>query len=130
MKNKPYALLGVALFSLMATNAIAQPIRRPSCATWISERSQGGSRGLQVENWLDGYLSGLTVGSGTDFVTNTDPQSGYLQMDNYCRDHPLDNAADVGVFLINDALKKSTLTGTSTDESHQRCYFRVISKMN
>lgn len=106
MKKRNYAPFAIVLFGVMAASGIAQTTQRLTCAAWTSERNQGGNRELQVENWLDGYLAGLSDGSGDSFATVIDQPSSYLWMDNYCRTHPLDNATDAGVFLINELLKK------------------------
>ena len=106
MPKKKHLLPAILVACGIASNAIAQTTGKLTCATWVAERSQGGSHALQVQTWLDGYLSGLADGSADDVANASGQASNYQWMDNYCRDHPQDNAKDAGEFLINEQLKK------------------------
>ena len=104
MKRIVAVLSSVVLLGLTGIDAAAQAIPKLTCATWSAERSQGGNRALLVQSWLDGYLAGFSIGRGDDFVT--EQQASYRWMDGYCQEHPLENAEGLGMFLINEQLKK------------------------
>jgi hypothetical protein len=63
-----------------------------TCAEWQKYRTSGNKAyELQLESWIDGYLSGYNAASeGVDFIAPR-PQSVayYAWIDNYCVQNPL-----------------------------------------
>jgi hypothetical protein len=57
-------------------------------------------------SWLLGYLSGLSIGAGRDFLSGTDNASIYKWMDNYCRTNPLRDVSGGGSALAAELTKK------------------------
>ena len=93
---------------LMASSiiAVSSPIeggvearQAPSCGEWISHREKSDTLSLGNTSWLLGYLSGLVVGSGKDFLSGTDNASIYKWTDSYCRTNPLKNLSSGGTAL-------------------------------
>jgi hypothetical protein len=82
-----------------------------SCGVWIDERSHGDSKSALdssvSQTWLMGFLSGIAVGLGEDFLKDApDGASLYLWMDNYCRAHPLNSIGDGGMDLALELVAK------------------------
>ena len=78
----------------------------PSCGGWISHRDKSDTLALGNTSWLLGYLSGLAVSRGKDFLAGTDNGSIYKWMDNYCRTHPLRDVGSGGIALAAELTKK------------------------
>lgn len=94
---------------LVSTTAFAVDTRGVrSCGVWIKER-QNGRGGISSQTWLVGYLSGLAVGSGKDFMNGTDNDSIYLWVDNYCRANPLEHLLSAGEELATELIRKKKL---------------------
>jgi hypothetical protein len=97
MKKAIYLVIAIAVFSCSSTNASAVQIRGVgSCGEWITETTETPTKfntRFYDEAWLIGYLSGLAVGTNTDFLAGTDHQSIYLWVTNYCQANPLDDLA-------------------------------------
>ena len=106
MKSKR---LYVILFLCVTTwtNATAKTVTLlglHNCGEWIA--GQGLPNGYAARNWLMGYLSGLSMGSATDFLTNIDGDSIFLWMNNYCRENPLNSITDGADVLSMQLLSK------------------------
>ena len=100
MKNRVLTLLlSITLVYVSATASAVAPhistLGVPPCGTWVKDRQDPKARLLSKTNeyWLVGYLTGLSVGIGKDFLNGTDPDSLFLWVDNYCRANPLSDAA-------------------------------------
>ena len=106
-----YTLLTIITFSFISINANAETvIGIISCGKWIKQKEiNRGSQLVAMEEWLDGYLSGLAVGSNTDILKQTDFDSLHLWVNNYCRANPLRNVSDAGVELFNELKKQKGL---------------------
>jgi hypothetical protein len=78
----------------------------PSCGEWISHREKSDTLALGNTSWLLGYLSGLAVSRGKDFLAGTDNASIYKWMDNYCRTNPLRNVSSGGIALEAELTRK------------------------
>lgn len=61
----------------------------PSCGEWIIHREKSDTLALGNASWLLGYLSGMAVAGGKDFLAGADNASIYKWMDDYCRKNPL-----------------------------------------
>lgn len=104
------------LLALTASSAQAYAIRgTPSCGQWIEGRSnaRGSADGspeawsaLTNQMWYLGYLSGVAVGSKSDFLRNLDNDSIFVYTDNYCSANPLKSLAEAGVALALEAGKR------------------------
>ena len=110
MKFLRLMLVVVAIGFSSNSNADVAIKGSASCGEWIQYRSptsgtEGGWRTLVSQSWLMGYLSGLAVGRNKNFMQNTDAQSIYLWMDNFCNSNPLDNL-DTGGYVLADELQK------------------------
>ena len=80
-----------------------------SCGVWIKERQEKGWPLVAKQNWLMGYLSGLAVENGKDFLRTTDAESIFLWVDNYCRANPLKDIDDAGFDLSRELIKQKKL---------------------
>lgn len=56
--------------------------------------------------WLTGFLSGAAFSSNIDVLKNTDAESVYLWMDNYCRSHSLDTVTAGANALLIELTKR------------------------
>ena len=81
----------------------------PSCGEWIAQREKGGALALGNASWLLGYLSGLSISSGKDFLSGTDNATLYKWMDNYCRANPLRDLSSGGHALVIELSKKKVV---------------------
>jgi hypothetical protein len=109
--NSSSLLVGCLLLASSLT-AAASPLeggvearQAPSCGEWISHREKSDTLALGNTSWLLGYLSGLAVGRGKDFLSGTDNVSIYKWMDNYCRTNPLRDVSSGGVALSAELTK-------------------------
>jgi hypothetical protein len=78
----------------------------PSCGEWVSHREKSDTLALGNTSWLLGYLSGLAVSRGKDFLAGTDNVSIYKWMDNYCRTNPLRDVSSGGAALAAELTRK------------------------
>jgi len=97
--------VGVFLMAL-ATMAEAGYVRGlATCAEWskartveaagIAETSEAEAAAI-YEAWLVGFLSGIAMQRDTEVLKGVDVSSIYLDVDEYCRDHPRDTTAQAG----------------------------------
>ncbi len=81
-------------------------MQAPSCGKWISHREKSDTLALGNASWLLGYLAGLAVSRGRDFLAGTDNGSLYKWMDSYCRTNPLRDVGSGGIALAAELTKK------------------------
>lgn len=112
----PNSLLAGCLFLAASVVPVAAPAQggaearqAPSCGEWVVHREKSDTLNLGNTSWLRGYISGLAVGSGRDFLAATDNASIFKWMDNYCRTNPL---RDVGRGANALAAELARKTGT------------------
>ena len=79
------------------------------CGKWVKDRSNHDWAALADESKLAGYLSGIASASRKDFLRNTDSDSLFLWVDNYCQENPLDNLYDAGNKLSRELIRKNSL---------------------
>lgn len=104
------AVLIIISILVSTTTAFAVDTRGArSCGVWIKERQPNGGGGISSQTWLVGYLSGLAVGLGKDFMKGTDNDSIYLWVDNYCRANPLEHLLSAGEELATELIRKKNL---------------------
>jgi hypothetical protein len=108
MKFLRLMLIVVAMMFSTNSNALIV-MGNPSCGQWVKDRAlQAGDQTDALINkaWLVGYLSGLATSKRINFLKNSEAESIYLFMDNYCQKNPLnyvDNGADE---LAADLIKR------------------------
>ncbi len=104
------ALLTVGFLGF--SNAEAKPLTTLSfgCGQWIKAREGKGFDANVVESWVNGYLSGLAIGTRAEFWNkggnSLDKESAYLWIDNYCRANPLKGTDDAGGALFKEHTTK------------------------
>jgi hypothetical protein len=81
-----------------------------SCGTWETARSSGYSFGY--EQWVVGFLSGVAMASGNDFLSGTDADGIWKWIDRYCAAHPLDMIATAASELLS-TLRPGMFTRTT-----------------
>jgi len=109
----PSALLAGCFLLAASMVAVSSPSeggaearQAPSCGEWIVHREKSDTLALGNTSWLLGYLSGLAVSSGKDYLSGTDNASIYKWMDNYCRTNPLRDVSNGGNALAAELAKK------------------------
>jgi hypothetical protein len=74
------------------------------CGIWVASRTARTS--VALEALTQGFLNGLALGSGVEFWQATDStisrEAVYLWMDNYCRQHPLEQLTKAWVALFTE----------------------------
>lgn len=78
-----------AIALLAPADAGADARQSPSCGEWVVHREKSDTLALANASWLLGYLSGMAIGSGKDYLAGSENSSLYKWMDNYCRKNPL-----------------------------------------
>jgi len=112
----PNAFLAGCLLLAAAASAVAAPAdagvearQAPSCGEWIVHREKSDTLALGNASWLLGYLSGMAVSSGKNYLSGTDNSAIYKWMDGYCRKNPLRDLVSGGNALAAElAGKKET----------------------
>lgn len=95
MKKTILALMAVATLGGASDNASAlSTMGVRSCGEWVADSKD--AYALIRESWLIGYVSGLVVGTGKDFLRGTDIESLFSWVTSYCKKNPLDDLADAG----------------------------------
>lgn len=102
--------LVIVISILVSTTALAVNTRGSrSCGVWIQERQQRNeTESINSQAWLVGYLSGLAVALGKDFLRGTDNESLFFWTDNYCRANPLEQLHGAGEQLAIELIRKKT----------------------
>lgn len=104
-------LLASAHFAAAAPQAVQAPEARgaPSCGDWIAHRKDSDTLALSNGSWLLGYLSGLAVGAGKNFLPGTDNTAIFSWMDDYCRANPLKEVGSGGASLMAELIAKKSI---------------------
>jgi hypothetical protein len=74
----------------------------PTCKNWVGDPS---SKEL-YKAWLIGYLSGLAMGSGKDFLNKEEATTLAQWMDRYCAANPGD-LTSVGALKLSRELRRT-----------------------
>jgi hypothetical protein len=77
-----------------------------SCGEWVAQRKKSDHLALSNAAWLVGFLSGLSLASGKDLLAGRDNAALYSWMDNYCKEHPLQDTASGARVLLEEASRK------------------------
>ena len=85
-------------------NRMAYGAGMVTCAEWQKYRATGDKPAtLQLQAWLDGFLSGFNMGSDIDFISPKPTSVAYYAwIDNYCAQNPLNHVATAAVALKNE----------------------------
>ncbi len=98
MRSFPALLLGLAITFCQSNPTFAQEPRiygmgNQSCGSYLKARTFEGPEQLMFHAWLGGFLSSVSLTLHRDVLNGTDLQGALYWLDNYCRDHPVDNFA-------------------------------------
>ena len=108
-----YILLTIITFSCISINANAVLARGVvGCGKWIAASERKASDGylfIFYQGWVLGFLSGSAVQTNKDILKNTDNESLYLWIDNYCRANPLKSLIYGSDALFEELKKKEGL---------------------
>ena len=108
MKKVNAVLLLVGLLLSTGASAAVTTLGVQSCGDWIQERSKSDAiRGDEI--WLVGYMTGVAIGTGKDFIAGTDALSIFIWMDNYCRANPLKDISRGGIELYFELKKQKNI---------------------
>jgi hypothetical protein len=109
----PTSLIAGSLLLATSMAAVSAPSdggaearQAPSCGEWVVHREKSDTLALSNASWLLGYLSGLAVSSGKDYLSGTDNSSIYKWMDRYCRTNPLRDVGGGGNALAAELARK------------------------
>ncbi|MBP0624006.1 hypothetical protein [Cupriavidus consociatus] len=105
MKKTLAAVIAALAMQAPPAHAITV-VGTPSCGTWVAERAKNDWLNVKNIAWLVGYLTGMAVATDVDALKNTDNESLYLWMDNWCRGNPLKNVSEGGVELFKELAKR------------------------
>ena len=88
-----------------STNINASTVKGvASCGNW--NRFKGMPVRHEYEAWLAGYISGVSVGTNTDFLVGADVISFALWMDEYCKKHSSEYISEGANALIKKLIEK------------------------
>jgi hypothetical protein len=87
-----------------------------SCGDWLSERqaavtTQKPSAALWGESqWILGFIAGANVGIAPDMnlIDGTTGTALMVWVDNYCKEHPLENVATAASALLRELVRRKT----------------------
>ena len=106
--KKHFVILLVGL--IVSTGADAVNIRGVrSCGVWVADRAQNSFGSRTDEAWFVGFMSGLAAMSGKDIITDSDNESLFLWVDNYCKINPLNSTGEAAEVLFLELIKKKGL---------------------
>ena len=99
-----FALLALSLVTSTAHAQEERAIIGPtsfSCGKWINTPKHT-SEYFQLRYWVLGYLSGINMESGADFLRGRDADALTVWIDNYCRRNPLHAITQATTQLIEE----------------------------
>jgi hypothetical protein len=111
MKFKQLLIFWVLACSLVQPIWAATAYGIRDCGEWIN-RGKIEYEQLAVEEWLSGFMSGLSVmhelngQKGNPLSKTKSTEQIYLWMDNYCLKNPLNDISGGGVALFVELMKK------------------------
>ena len=91
------------------------PAGTSSCGSWTESRRDNSKYGFVLtsgyENWVLGFLSGannaLTIEHHADILKNTDLDSVWAWVNNYCQSHPMDQISTAIEHLVVELDRKA-----------------------
>ena len=82
------------------------------CSDWTRSRTSTESRTataksymVNSENWVGGYLSGVSSSNGINFLRNADSEAIFSEIDIQCRLKPSQSVADAADSIVKELLK-------------------------
>jgi len=75
----------------------------PSCGKWLAERK--GTNWYTMGQWLLGWLTAAGYYNVRGGLRETDSDAATAWVDNYCREHPLDNLVVAPGHLVDELSK-------------------------
>ena len=96
----------IANVAFVPSTAAITVVGGKSCGEWIKYRHEGGWPKVIVQNWLMGYLSGVAMESGIDYLKEAEGESVYIWVDNYCNSNPLERTVNAADKLIIELRKR------------------------
>lgn len=103
--NKQFVILLVGLMFSTGASALVVVGDR-GCGVWVKDREEKGfAEGLD-KSWLNGFLTGIAVSAQVDFLKDSNAESNYLWIDNYCKTNPLDDLSLAGAKLASELKKR------------------------
>jgi hypothetical protein len=111
MKKIIYTLITIITLSCISINANANIMTKamPSCGQWVADKSQNYVFFRIDKTWILGFLSGFALYSNKDILRDTDNESIFLWIDNYCHENPLKELGDAGIHLFIELKKQKGL---------------------
>jgi hypothetical protein len=100
-------LLIIGLLVTTGASAVAT-IGSVSCGEWVKNREAKNRIMPSNLAYLAGYLSGIAVGTGNEFLRNANAESLWSWMDNYCKANPLNNVDNGAISLSNELIQRSS----------------------
>ena len=99
------ALVSTPLPSFSAEDYMAERHGATSCGKWIEARKSQDSdpMALLLSVWVSGFVSGAGV-TGTE-LKYIDPSARANWVDNYCKEHPLDDVSTAAEQLVVELRK-------------------------
>ncbi len=104
-----FQLLLITLAVTLSANSQAIVIfGAVGCGDWVKARSGGANDvgALALGDWVVGFVDGVAISKNENILKGVDPASMFLWMDNYCKNHPLDNIADGTDALVKELRRK------------------------
>lgn len=113
MSKKILVLLVFAGFAGASINASAVEIRgAPSCKSWLhdnTDKFSSSPSNIHSKGWLAGYLSGLAVTTGKDYLKGLDNEFIFDWVSNYCSANPSQDLSQAGQVLAKRLIKQKKL---------------------
>lgn len=114
MSKKILVLLVFVGFVGASINASAVEIRgAPSCKDWLhnnnTDKFSSSPSNIHSKGWLAGYLSGLAVTTGKDYLKGMDNEFIFDWVSNYCNANPSQDLSQAGQVLAKRVIKQKKL---------------------
>ena len=90
MKLLKIFLVVLAIGFTSSSYALITSMGDRSCGQWVANRTSHNVSQHFDSDWLTGMLTGMAVYSGVDILKDSEGESIFLWMDNYCKSNPLD----------------------------------------
>jgi hypothetical protein len=108
--------LTLAISAVQAERAQILGAGASSCGNWLSERqaaftTQNPSAALWGDSqWILGFIAGANIGIAPDMnlMDGTTGTALMFWVDDYCKDHPLENVATAASALLRELVRRKT----------------------
>jgi hypothetical protein len=108
-----YSLLGSvgALSQEQSNHTVVGTAGTSSCGSWTESRGDNSKYGFVLasgyQNWVLGFLSGANTEHQADILKNTDLDSVWAWVNNYCQSHPQDQISTAVEHLVVELDRKA-----------------------